>query len=177
MTNNKFEMRNTLPQLVLVALVAMFCFASCKDSGLPLQHAANCVYKTPEQLAQSLALCLRDEDYNCAQNYLPGVGNVLKLKATTEGADTANFGAKADHLLVVALKKDIASLRAEIVAKGGDLAKLKLEKTTQTEKDAILKMVMYLSAGKLKFTMEPVGLFNSEGSWYILGSRFTTTFE
>jgi hypothetical protein len=169
-------MRNTLPQLVLVALVAIVSFASC-DKGLPLQHAANCVYNTPEELAQSLALCLRDEDFNCAVNYLPGVGNILNLKDDVKSGDTTDFGAKADHLLVVALKKEISNLRAEITAKGGDLSKLKLERTTQTENDAILKMVMYLSAGNLKFTMEPVGLFNSEGSWRILGSRFTTTFE
>jgi len=169
-------MRNYLLQLVLVAFTALVLLASC-EGNLPLQHAPNCKYNTPEQLAQSLALCLRDEDYNCAQNYLPGVGHILKMKAPNEGGDTTDVGAKADHLLVVALKKEIASLRAEIVAKGGDLTKLKLEKTTQTESDAVLKMVMYLSAGNLEFTMEPVGLFNSEGSWYMLGARFTTTFE
>lgn len=168
-------MRNTPYGLVLFMLFAVLSFASCKE-GLPLQHTANCKFKTPEALAQSVALCLRDEDFTCAQHYLPGVGNMLNMK-DVNSSDSTDFGTKADHLLVAALKKEIGRLRTVIAEKGGDLTKLKLKEVTQTEKDAILKIVMHLSAGKLDFTMEPVGLFNSEGSWFMLGSRFTTSLD
>ncbi len=129
-------------------------------------------------MAQSIALCLKDEDYTCAQSYLPGISNVLKVTSTNEDDTDVNaFGDKADHLLVKALKEEISSLRAKIAEKGGDLTKLKLIEVIETQNEAILKIEMHLTAGSLKFTMVPVGLFNSEGSWYMLGSRFTTTFE
>lgn len=164
-------------KLVLVAIVAALFFASC-NNGLPLQHAADCKFKTTEALAQSLALCLRDADYSCAQNYLPGISNVLTMKSTNEGdADLDNFGEKADHILVKALKDEIVKLRDEITAKGGDVSKLKLLSVDETTEQAVVKLTMHLQAGNVNFTMKPVGLFKSEGSWYLLGSRFTTSFE
>ena len=30
---------------------------------------------------------------------------------------------------------------------------------------------MHLKAGKQEFTVKPVGLFQSEGNWYILGAK------
>ena len=164
-------------KLVLVAIIATLFFTSC-NNGLPLQHAADCKFKTTEALAQSLALCLRDADFTCAQNYLPGISNVLTMKSTNEGdGDLDNFGDKADHILVKALKDEITKLRDEITAKGGDVSKLKLLSVTESMDQSVVKLTMHLQAGSIKFTIKPVGLFNSEGSWYLLGSRFTTTFE
>lgn len=164
-------------KLVLVAIITALFFVSC-DKGLPLQHAADCKFTTTEALAQSLALSLRDADFTCAQNYLPGISNVLTMKSSNEGdADLDNFGEKADHILVKALKNEITKLRDEISTKGGDISKLKLLSVSESTEQAVVKLTMHLQAGSVKFTIKPVGLFNSEGSWYLLGSRFTTAFE
>lgn len=164
-------------KLFMLAIAATLIFASC-NSGLPLQHATDCRFATTEALAQSLALSLRDADFSCAQNYLPGISNVLTMKSTNDGdADLDNFGEKADHILVKALKDEITKLRDEITAKGGDISKLKLLSIDETLDQAVVKLTMHLQAGNVKFTLKPVGLFNSEGSWYLLGARFTTSFE
>lgn len=164
---------------------ALFCFvavvitlfASCKE-GLPLQHSPDCKFTSPKALAQSIALCLKDDDYTCAQSYLPGIGNVLKVQSTNEDdTDVDHFGEQADHLLVKAFKEEITNIRKEVAEKGGDITKLKLLEVSEKQNEAILKIEMHLEAGSVAFTIKPVGLFNSEGNWYILGSRFTTTFE
>ena len=143
-----------------------------------MQHTADCKYKTPEALAQSIALSLRDEDYTCTNNYLPGMADVFQMESTNE-ADTAvaTFGTKADHLLVAALKRELTDIRGQVAANGGDITKLKLLEVTQSEKQAVTHIIMRLSAGKQQFTLQPVGLFNNEGNWYILGSKFTVVFE
>lgn len=166
---------------VMAVLSLMFLLSSCKskaeDKGLALQHTADCKYKTPEALSQSLALCLRDADFTCANQYLPGVGDVLGIESTNTN-DTAaqEFGAKAEHMLVTALKKEIITLREEITAKGGDISKLQLMQVTQNDKDVVLQIVLHLKATPIEFTMKPVGLFQNEANWYLLGSKFEVVY-
>lgn len=150
-------------------LAISLLFASCSEKSVPLAHPADCRFATPEALAQSFALCLRDADFTCANNYLPGIGNILKSPADTTNND---FGNKADNLLVGALKKEVEKIREDITEKGGELAKLSLQKVTQTESGAVLKMTMHLKAGSLAFTLQPTGLFQNEGSWCFLGTNF-----
>ncbi|CAN5143043.1 hypothetical protein BH09BAC1_BH09BAC1_07390 [soil metagenome] len=150
---------------VFILLAPLLFLASCNnETGLPLQHAADCRFSTPEALATSIALCLRDADFTCASSYMPGMGNI-------------NGQPQAEHLLVTAFKDEIANLRTQITQRGGDLTKLKLLEVTQNDQDVVLKITMHLKAGKLRFTMQPVGLFQSEGSWFLLGSGFEVGWE
>ncbi len=157
----------------------MCLMSSCnRETGMPLQHAEGCRFKTPEALAQSLALSIKTEDFTCANSYLPGMASVFGMQSTNEN-DTAvaDFGNKAEHVLVKALKEEIMQLRQNIAQKGGDIAQIKLKNMSQKEENGVTHITMYLSAGKLDFTLQPVGLFNNEGNWCLLGSRFTVGYQ
>jgi len=159
----------------LVAACVLLSLGSCGSKGLPLAHSPNCQFKTPEALAQSLALAIRDADFECANGYLPGMGAVLGIESTnTDDADAQQFGQKADHILVKALKEEITKLRTQVTEKGGDLTKLKLLEVTQNDREAVLQITLHLKASKQAFTVKPVGLFQSEGNWYILGAKLHT---
>lgn len=163
---------------ISLLLAGLLWFAACTQSGMPLAHSADCKFKTPDALAQSIALCLKQEDFTCANAYLPGLSSVFGVQSTNPNdSAAANFGEKAEHLLVTAFKKEIVRLREGVAQQGGDIAVLKLLKVTQSEKEGITHMVMELQAGSLAFTLKPVGLFNNEGSWYLLGARFTASWD
>lgn len=166
-------MLKKMNRIYSLLLAVCFAFAACTDTGMPLTHTNDCRFATPEALAQSFALCLRDADYTCAKSYLPGIGNILKSPADTTNT---NFGNKADDLLLGALKNEVESIRKEVGSKGGDMSQLQLQEVTQNQNGAVLRLVMHFNAGPLAFSLSPAGLFQNEGSWCFLGTKFTPNF-